>query len=197
VLGAGIGVQKRHRDRCGARGQHGIDGRVHRGHVQRLDDFAAGADALVHLVDAVAAEQRHRLFGIEVVSLVTLLPTDDQHIAEAARSDQRRRRALAFDHRVSGNGRGVQNGGYLRSIDVGAAEQIVEATQDAFGEIGRRTRYLQRPHQAAIAIMEDAVGKCSPDVEGYAQHGTMLTESAAIDPPIYFKRSTWIVDGRI
>ena len=71
--------------------------------IERLDDLAVRADALVDLDDALVQEARQLDPAHE--QLRTILVTDAQRIREAARDHQRRALALALEQRVGRDGR--------------------------------------------------------------------------------------------
>ena len=69
----------------------------------------SGADALDHLDDMAPLHERLRLVDVEIVGLVALLATDDEHVAEALRGDEAGGCALALEHRVGGDRRRMQH----------------------------------------------------------------------------------------
>ena len=110
VGGVGVGEQEAHRHRFDTVGHelaHGADDVLRQ---QWFDDLALGPDALADLEDAVARQQhlRRRREDVEHI-LAAPLPPDLVHVAEAARREQSRAYALAFEQRVERGGRAMQD----------------------------------------------------------------------------------------
>ena len=77
--------------------------------VERAPDLAARPHPLRHLEAAAARDERRRLGVLQVVQHRDAQPPHLQHVAEALGRDQRRAGALALQHGVRGDGRGVHD----------------------------------------------------------------------------------------
>ena len=110
VRGIGVSEQEAHRHRLDPVGHQLAHGGGDVFRHQRFDDLALGADPLADLEDAVARQQhlRRRREDVEHV-LAAPLPPDLVDVAEAARRQQSRAHALAFQQGVERGGRAVQD----------------------------------------------------------------------------------------
>jgi len=134
--------------------------------VERGDDFAVRADALIHLDDGAVEHLRqvdpaHEELGARLIG-------NAQLVAEAARNDQQRALALALEQRVGGD-RGAhldrldQRGGdRLIGLD---AQQLTDALNGgvtvALGVLGEQLVSEQR----AIGTARDDVGEGAAPVD--------------------------------
>ena len=169
VRGIGVGVQQRDGDGLAARFDHGVDGTIERFGIQRRDHRAVRRDPLDDLGDVPALDERLGFVDVEIVSLVALLPTNDEHVAEAVRSDEADGGTFAFEHRVGGDRGGVQHEANRAGSDAGIAEQLLQPGEHRLAGIARG-RYFQRLGGARCAVVQDEIRERPADVEGNTDH---------------------------
>ena len=109
---------------------------------QRRDDRAVGADALGDLEAAVARNERRRRVLEQVVEVGAGRAAQLQHVAEAARGDERGARALLLEDGVGDDG-----GGMRQQADVGGGHAValhggLQRGEHALGQVARRGRHL-------------------------------------------------------
>ena len=105
-----------------------------------VDHVARVVDALVDLEPVPARDERRRRVPQDVVELGAVGAADLEHVAEAARRDERRVRAVARDDGVRRHGRAVEERRDLGRLDAERAH----ALDDAEVEARRRRRHLRR-----------------------------------------------------
>ena len=133
---------------------------AHRLLVERRDDGSRVVDPLVHLEPVAARDERRRRIPEDVVELLAVRPPDLEHVAEAARRDERERRARLRDHRVRRHGRAVED---RLAPPSGAIPSAAHALDDAEVEARRRRGHLGDPRLARVADGED-IGERSTGV---------------------------------
>jgi hypothetical protein len=135
------------------------------GVVDRLEELAVVADALVHL-EAVAppdVRRRHILVGVPEVFLGASADLD--HVAKAGGRDHRGARERARDQGVGGDRRSVREDGHVTQVDLGPVSHAVDHGVDRV--VGRR-RHLRHGHCAGVLVEHADVGERPADVDGYA-----------------------------
>ena len=132
----GIGVQQRHGDRLVAVLRDALQHQRKLFPVERLQHLALEAHPLPHLENPLAGDQRVRLQHVQVVGLVALLPAEDEHVAEAARGNQRRLRPAPLDDRVGRDRRRVEKLSYSMCARSRLFKQRRQAVPDRFGRVG-------------------------------------------------------------
>ena len=164
------GVHVRVQETDGERGDAPRDEFTHRaagvGLVERCANRAVGEDALGDLADESPRDQRARLLDLEVVDLVALLATDDQHVAKATRRQKPDAARLALDHDVRAEGGAVDR---LRDVlpgDAGAADQVVQPRETRRGRI-RIGREPLACDELAARRLDYQVGERAADVESH------------------------------
>ena len=165
VLRVRVGVEQRDRHRLRPAGEHAVDGRLQGRGIERDDHAAVRGKAFDHLEYPPPGHQRRRLVHVEVVGLVALLPPDEQHVAEAVRGEQGGGAALAFDDRVGGDGRRVQDGGERPGRETRLRHQPVEALDHRPRRIVGGRRHLEEARRDAARPGEHEIGERAPDVE--------------------------------
>jgi hypothetical protein len=112
VGGVRIGVQKAHRDRLRA-GTAELAGQgSHRRLVEIDKNAALGRYALSHAEPHMARDQWRGFFQIEVILIKASLVTDLEAVPETFGGNQSAPGAFAFDQRVGGKGRAMNEGRY-------------------------------------------------------------------------------------
>src|SRR5437588_8370951 len=86
-----------------------LDKRLHRVLVERGDDAALSIDPLRHDIAIAAWHQRWRQIDIDVVLLEAVLVADLDGVAKSLGGDKSGPGAFAFDDRVGGEGRAVDD----------------------------------------------------------------------------------------
>ncbi len=158
------GEQQADGHRLDARRRHLFDHLGQRRLVQRRDDFTVRANPLSHLEAPFARHQRRRLVGNEGVEVGPVLPPDFQHVGEACRGDQRRRRAAPLQQGVGGHGAAVDDAGPVRRA---ARRQPIEHRPRRV--IGR-ARLLMQPQPPGL-VHPDEVGERAAGVDADGGHG--------------------------
>ena len=157
VLGAQEGEETADSDGLRARGPYAggdLAGRLRR---KRLDDRAVGGDAFRRPEAALRGHERRRAADPHVVERWTGLPPDLQNVLEAGGGDQRRLRALAFEHRVRRYRGAVDDDGRVHAAD------LAQSAEHAFrGVVGRRGR-LVNAHPSGVDDVE--VGEGAADID--------------------------------
>jgi hypothetical protein len=182
VLGVGIGVDEADGD--------GLDAALaqDRGHaprpgvVDRLEELAVVADALVDLEAVAPADVRRRdvLVGVPEVLLRTSADLDD--VAEARRRDHRGAREGARDQGVRRHRRSVREDCHVAQVDLG---RVAHAVDHGVDRIGGRRGHLRHRHGARVLVEDADVGERPADVDGYPQpcHSSSITSSRAGSVP--------------
>ena len=99
--------------------------------VERPHHDAGVVDALVDLEPVPPPDQRLGRIPQDVVQLRAVRPTDLEHVAEAARRDERRVRSVARDHGVRRHGRPVEERRDLGRLDAERADALDDAEIEA------------------------------------------------------------------
>jgi hypothetical protein len=143
----------------------GADRRV----IEGFEHCAAGGNALIHLDDPARGNRGYRLDpGIKVCLARNVLAADGQHVAEAARGDERRAGALALEDHVGGNGRPVQHLIEIGGRRPGLLQGEPDAVEEGFRWVGGDGRGLGAPGASGSVDQRD-VGKGATDVHGNSQ----------------------------
>src|SRR5262249_33190322 len=123
-----VGIEEADGDRLVAAGvQRRQQPLAHVGNIERRLDGAVGKDAFRNLEGSDAGHHRRGVLGFEIIDARTTMALQSQDIAKTLGGDECRRKALALQYRVGGNGRPVRE--VLDRGDVDAAgEQGVEGT---------------------------------------------------------------------
>src|SRR5207247_8067903 len=90
---------------------------------------AVRQDALGHLADQPAGDQRRGLLDLEVVDLVALLASDDEHVPEAARGDEADALRLALDDDVGAERGSVDRQSPVARLAAALPQQPAEPPQ--------------------------------------------------------------------
>jgi len=161
----GIGVQQGHRHRLVAVRRDALQHQRKLFLVERLQHVALEAHPLPDLEDPLAGNQRVRLQHVQVVGLVALLPAEDEHVAEAARGNQRRLRPAPLDDRVGRDRRRVEKLPYAVRARSRLFEQRRQAVPDRFGGVGGRGRNLVDRNAARLLVAKHEVGKGAAHID--------------------------------
>src|SRR5439155_1208208 len=124
-------------------------------------------DAVAHLGDAPARDQRRGFLDLEVVDLIPLLAPDDQHVAEAARGEKPDPACLALDDDVGAERRSVDRVGHVAPRDAAPRDQLVEPRAARLGRVGVGRQAL-RGAELPRWRLEHEIGECPPHVEADA-----------------------------
>ena len=134
--------------------------------IERLDRLAAHADAAGNLEDQLGRHRARRLDPREHVGAPgNVVAPDLEHIAEAGRGEQARRRALAFENGVGGRRGAVQHVAERRARRAGERQRFLHAGEKALGGIVRRRRRLGDPKPPRRRVPQRDVGECPADIE--------------------------------
>ena len=161
----GIAVQEADRDRGAAFRHEPRAGIAHLRRVERCDYLAAMGDPLADLDPAAPRHDGVGKAEEQVVDVVALLDPEFEHVAEAARRQQARRGAAAFDQRVGHERRAVQDLGELRDRDAGLRDHRRDAGQGAFRRVLRRREALMQGYGACRGVQQHEVREGAADVE--------------------------------
>ncbi len=127
--------------------------------IQRGQRFAVRAQSRIHFEAKLWRDQRRLFLGLQVVQLLARLAADAEHVGQAPVGDVRRAHALAFEHRVGGHGRAV-NQQQVGSVYV----EVGQALQDgALGGVRRGQDFVYR-YVACVFVKQDKVGESTTGV---------------------------------
>ncbi len=160
VLGVGVGVQEADGDRLDALRAAGVGDGVELGELERDEDAAVAVDPLAHLEAQPPRHERLRLAADEVVHVGPVSAADLEHVAEAARGDERRQGAVALGQRVDDDRRAVDEVPDALEGDLA----VGQAGEHALGQARRRRRRLRDAEVARLGVEEDEVGERTADV---------------------------------
>ena len=107
VLGVGVGVQEADGDRLDALRAAGVGDGVELGELEWNEDVAVAVDTLAHLEAQPPRHERLGLAADEVVHVGPVPAADLEHVAEAARGDERGQGTGALGQRVDDDRRAV------------------------------------------------------------------------------------------
>ena len=171
VLGVLPGVHQHHGDRVDAVGARLFERRLDRTEIEQPFHAAVGADALVHLDDAlIELFRQHDLLGEDIG---TGLIGDAQRVAEAPGDEQQHAVALAFQQRIGRHGGAHPNLAEAPGRDRHAGAKAEQRADSVDGGIGIGFRILRKQLQR----VEATVGRAPDDIgEG----------AAAVDPEVPF-----------
>ena len=159
----GVGVDQRHGDRLDALVGDAFGDLAHGLLVERPANGAMHVEALGHREAQLARHQGRRLDDVDVVLVEAALVGDLDHVAEAVGGDQGGLGAFALDDGVGGERGAVHEQADVRERQAGGRERALRAVDDG---LLRRTRRGQNlADEAALAVEENDVGKCSADVD--------------------------------
>ena len=164
----GVGVQQRH--------HHRIDllALEHLGKLAHLP--VAQWDQ--HVAFVVETRHQRALDTGQPIHVRPVAPPKLQHVAEAARRDQRAARAAPFDHRVGGDRSAVQNLVEVGGLDVGGAQRVDQSDR---GVLWRR-RHLDDALDAAVIGGEIKVGVGPTDINADGAAHVRRLRVAALRP---------------
>ena len=136
--------------------------------IERLEDIAFVADALVDLEAQVSRYEWGLLLETQVVHVRAVGAGDLQDVAESAGGDQRRRRAVTFGKRVDHDGRAVDEECHRSRIETRLANRVGNATM----KLGRCGGSLGERDHPALLVERHQVGERASDIRGhsYAHH---------------------------
>ena len=165
MLGIEEAEQERDRDGLDPRRLERGDQRIDLVLRQRRDDGAVGADALGDLEAPAARDEGRRRVLEEVIEVGTRRAPQLQHIAEAARGNERRARAGFLE-----NGIGHDGGGVRQEPDVGrghlvAAHGSLEGAEHAVGKVPRGRGHLGDADRPARVVDERYVREGPADID--------------------------------
>ena len=160
VLGVGVGVQEADGDRLDALRAAGVGDGVELGELERDEDVAVAVDALAHLEAQPSRHERLGLAADEVVHVGPVSAADLEHVAEAARRDERRQGAGALGERVDDDRRAVDEVPDALEGDLA----VGQAGEHALGQARRGRRRLGDAEVARLGVEEDEVGERAADV---------------------------------
>ena len=185
VRGAVVGVEERHGDRLHRPVGEDADHLAHLALVERPPDRPVRRDALVDLERELAGNEGLGLPLEPVVEVGPILTTELEHVAEAARREERRLRPAALEERVRAHGGSVQE---RRDL----AAHRGECLENADARVAGRRRDLRRPDNGAVGAGGDEVreraARVDPDREA-AGHGPPRSVATASS-----SSATWATD---
>ena len=168
VRGGVVRVEERHGDRLHRPVGEDADHVAHLALVERLSDRPVRRDALVDLERELAGNEGLGLLLEPVVEVGAILTTELEHVAEAARREERRLRPAALEERVRADGGSVQE---RRDLAAHRGERL----ENADARVTRRRRDLRRRRNDAVGAGGDEVreraARVDPDRET-AGHGS-------------------------
>jgi hypothetical protein len=153
-------VQKRDRNRTGAARAQTFNEPGELRLVQRLDLFAARAQASGDAVAVVAVDERREPRAHERVQLRSVLPADLDDVLEAAVGDERDPRAAPFEQRV-GRHRGAVHEREALARRHNAGEPVEDGLRGICG-----SRWELEPLETAFGEQHQ-VGERPPGVHGH------------------------------
>ena len=131
--------------------------------VQRLQDLALCVDALADRQPQAAGNQRRWQIDIDVVLLEAVFVTDLDDVAETLRGQKRGLGALAFDQRVGGKRRAVDDQFHLPRLDAGFGDHRAHGGKHALFRPARGGQRLGG--KAPAADLQRHVGKRAADID--------------------------------
>ena len=165
---------------------------VHVLEAQRLDHPALGVHALADLEAQVAGHEDGGPVLEQVVEARARRAAQLEHVAQAARRDERRARALALEQRVGDDRRRVGEERDVARGDTAARERGGERVQHAAGEVARRRRHLDDARGAAGLVHQDDVGERAADVDADAPaHGRVFRTASNTSSVRATSASVW------
>ena len=161
--------QKAHRDALGSRRNELIESRDHGVLVEGGDDLSRRPDAFPYPEAHFARSEEHRSLGVEAdfVHLPPHLATDLQDVPETLRRDDPEPAALAFQHRVGGDGRAVGKLGDRAGLHSLRDHQAVRCQKHRISGVGGSARHLEHDGRLALANT-DYVGESAAYVHSDA-----------------------------
>jgi hypothetical protein len=176
VIDVRVRVQKDDRNRLDTGGDE-VDGQRRRtGLIERLPDRTVVQHALGHLEHAVAGDQRHVFAEEQIERIGPVDAPDFVDVAEPFGRDQRGLRALAFEDRIDGDGRTVDDELRRRR----RRPRALDRGEDAVGEIFRRTQRFAERHGARRDVHDGHIGERPADVDRDAAACDHASVSAAV-----------------
>ena len=167
VLGVGVGVQEADGDRLDALCAAGLGDGVELGELEWDEDVAVAVDTLVHLEAQPSRHERLGLAADEVVHVGPVAAADLEHVAEAARGDERGQGTGALGERVDDDRRAVDEVSDALEPDLAGRQ----AREHALGQTRRRRRRLRDAELTCLGVEEDEVGERTADVRrGHEAH---------------------------
>ncbi len=133
-----VGVQQAHGDRFDPRLDEPADLGLRLLEIERHDDLAVPADALVDLAPQATRHQWLGKFEKQVMDVVALLGPHFEDVAEPLRRQQPDARAAPFDQRVGHQRRAVDQGVEVGHFEAGRRQQLAEAVDRAARRVLRR-----------------------------------------------------------
>src|SRR5262249_18217382 len=115
-----------------------------------------------------ARDQRRRRILKEVIEVRARRTPQLQHVAKAARRDQRGARAGSLENGVGHYGGRMREQGHLGRRQPIASHRHVEGAEHAFGEVARGRRHLGHADLPARVVDESHVRECPADIDPYA-----------------------------
>ena len=176
-----VGVQERHRDRFHPRCADGGGGGVDILQRQRRAHRAAR----VHALGGFQAQMpgHERFFGqrMQIVQIGPVAPPDGDHVAEAARGDQRGAHALALGDRVDDGGAAMHEQAH-RAVEQPGFRRLRQRGQHAFGRIVRRGQCLAEEDAPGGVVEPHQIGEGAAGIGCHADHArspSVATKSTA------------------
>ena len=160
VLGVRVGVQEADGDRLDALRVACVCDGVELGELERNEDVAVAVDTFAHLEAQPPRHERLGLAADKVVHIGPVSAADLEHVAEAARGDERGQGTGALGQRVDDDGRAVDEAPHVLEGDIA----VGQAGEHALGQARRGRRCLRDAEVTRLGVEEDEVGEGTADV---------------------------------
>ena len=172
---SGVGVDEGDRDRRHAARAQGPPGLRDLRRIDRQQDRAVGARALVHLDPEIAVHHRHEV-APEAPGAGPVTPAHLQHVAEAARGDQADAGTFPFQKRIGADRRAVHHRG-----EAADTAHRVQAVEEAGRLVAAPRRHLAGAERPRRWIEREEVGEGAADIHPDDRaHAAPPSRSAAV-----------------
>jgi hypothetical protein len=161
-------VQETDRDRLDAFGGERAAGLRNAFAIERDVHLARAQQPLVDFAREMPRHQRPVAVKQQVIRLRPVAAADDVHVARAAGDDQPGLGTLAFDQRIDGDGRAVD-----QLVDRGGDQPaLADAVDDALLELRGSGEALGLHELPARLVEPDQIGKGAADIDRNNNHAT-------------------------
>ena len=165
VRRVGVGVEQADGDGVDLRPPHPLDHAPGRPGLQRRQHLAGVEHALLHLEAEPPGNQRLGPPHPPVVQHRPVLPSDQQHVAEAGGGNQRGARPLPLQQGVDGDGRPVDEEADVGGVEAVAVDEQAHALRDGERLVRRGRRRLGELDPVPLHVVQGEVGEGPSDID--------------------------------
>jgi hypothetical protein len=173
-------MEERDRDRLDLLAREEVDGRRDARRVEGRQDLPARPEALRDLAAPAARHERGRPLEVDVVESRQAQPPDLEEIAEARGREEPGARAAAFEDRVRGDRRPVQQLVDVTRGDPGRAHQLPRAMDDRLRVVGGGGEDLPR-ERSPVRSDQNQIGERAAHVDAQAMAHPVSPAADCVD----------------